>query len=1171
LAGEIKGGLVENCAVSGTILAGELQNAGLLAGYVSGRSAVSILRCGVAGAVTAACAGGLVGMIQAQSQTQGDKVRLEACHGSVRVKAIGDDAQAGGLVGHLEATMNNATLTDCYATGDVTAQSTGQSISRSLAGGLVGLQASQGGLAALYTSYATGAVKAIGYQACAGGLTGCAEDESPVTWQDCAALNASLEADFLTGAVVAMTSGNGNTDVQGCFRWDGLEDWEQLTTDFSAENLALAATWGSFSSSSWQTPTDGSLPILARAAGRQSGDLPLHLTDLTDTVVISTAERLAELAAKINGGSTGNSQSYAEGNYRLGADLDLSDLDWVPIGDANTPFSGEFDGAGHRITGLTVDGYAAAGLFGVLDSAVVENLLLPGCQVDGTGSAGAVAGVAIDSAIRNCAASGQIDATGQAGGLVGKGKNTAWDRLSFTGDVNGGTAAGGLIGDGEGELTDSHSAGTVTGGISGGLAGIWEGDMDRCYTTVSKGSSALVFGGLVGQLESSQLQNLVYLGKQVAPMAEEIADSASVSLERIRLWDGREPSSQEAGPLAEGIGDLPAGAAFFAAADFWQEGFWQTFETAAWSALAEELPLLAYDLADGEAPSYLRGDPAEDAALVLLCQEGDSLPSSALSRTLALEAVIDDAWQPVPLVGWSLAEREENGPALTTLAGNRASLTIPGNWVGSVTILAVLDRWPDVSGSFTLHINGDLGQSGAAVNLDREAARYGDRLTAAFTQPDGAIPARNVTLEWLVNDIAVGSGSTLDLSRADWIGYSVKVRARAANFASPVESPALLIGKKLYGGEVADPREQARTGDSLTLNSLAGYEYACVETGGSLSPDDWGRETYFPGLTPGISYSFYQRVAETADTEASLPSQPLLIALEKAAENGEDNEDDEDDEENNEGQEEEPPDKSGQEEGPPPEDSLPAENALSPAENPGQTILDPVYTDSSDETSNSENQSSSSPDTTQPISIDLTHSRGISLARTAAQSARRKGATTALITLNNPGRIRLETMKSMTAAAGMPLLIYADNLSEGRQVAVRISLNPARATKDLNLSAVVSYAQGSSSGKRTASKGGTALNRAQTVRELFWRAYGSDTAVISYGQREDFGMPVEIAALLEVPGGDPLLLPYWSYQRSTGIYRRMKEVAPWRDSRGYIHFQTDRAGDLVVGGPFRAR
>lgn len=130
-----------------------------------------------------------------------------------------------------------------------------------------------------------------------------------------------------------------------------------------------------------------------------------------------------------------------KGSFRLDADLDLRNLDWVPI-----DFSGTFDGNGHTLLNLTVkklgekkvtfwdgnnDPYLEtrlAGFFGHLQNAEVKDLTLLGVNIDLTVYEdcfiGGIAGCAEDSEIENCSVSGilSLRATAKAegvGGIVG--------------------------------------------------------------------------------------------------------------------------------------------------------------------------------------------------------------------------------------------------------------------------------------------------------------------------------------------------------------------------------------------------------------------------------------------------------------------------------------------------------------------------------------------------------------------------------------------------------------------------------------------------------------------------------------------------------------------------------------------------------------------------------
>lgn len=62
-------------------------------------------------------------------------------------------------------------------------------------------------------------------------------------------------------------------------------------------------------------------------------------------ITITTAEQLKEFAAKVNAGNTFEGKTVT-----LGADIDLDNGAWTPIGTNSTPFKGTFDGNNHTIS-----------------------------------------------------------------------------------------------------------------------------------------------------------------------------------------------------------------------------------------------------------------------------------------------------------------------------------------------------------------------------------------------------------------------------------------------------------------------------------------------------------------------------------------------------------------------------------------------------------------------------------------------------------------------------------------------------------------------------------------------------------------------------------------------------------------------------------------------------
>ena len=113
-------------------------------------------------------------------------------------------------------------------------------------------------------------------------------------------------------------------------------------------------------------------------------------------LTISTAATLKAFANMVNNGT-----NYFEGEtVKLGADIDLKDMEWTPIGSAykDHGFMGNFDGNGKTIKNLNItnialddDGYAYAGLFGVTEGIdkdnqnYIKNLTIENVNIKTTG------------------------------------------------------------------------------------------------------------------------------------------------------------------------------------------------------------------------------------------------------------------------------------------------------------------------------------------------------------------------------------------------------------------------------------------------------------------------------------------------------------------------------------------------------------------------------------------------------------------------------------------------------------------------------------------------------------------------------------------------------------------------------------------------------------------
>ena len=234
---------------------------------------------------------------------------------------------------------------------------------------------------------------------------------------------------------------------------------------------------------------------------------------------VTSAEGLKNIAKLVN-------EQWNLGiNITLTADINLSGIDWTPIGiDYNHQYTGTFNGGGHTITGLTVTGsYKYAGLFGDIDeNGTVKNVVLEDVQITSDNSSGYAGGVAGDSwgTIENCSVSGSVSGTTFAGGVVGSQWGGSITGCNSSATVKGVIFAGGIAGETNSgaSLTGCYATDDVTvendgtnnshaGGVVGYNGG---GTLTACYATGSvtgtgTGTGSCYVGGVTGDNASGTL------------------------------------------------------------------------------------------------------------------------------------------------------------------------------------------------------------------------------------------------------------------------------------------------------------------------------------------------------------------------------------------------------------------------------------------------------------------------------------------------------------------------------------------------------------------------------------------------------------------------------------------------------------------------------------------
>ena len=207
----------------------------------------------------------------------------------------------------------------------------------------------------------------------------------------------------------------------------------------------------------------------------------------------------------------------------IAPDTDISneyDFDGVP-------FSGTFDGNGHKILNLKIDTQADPndylGLFGEVNEGHICNLGLQNlniCGGDRSNYLGGLVGYNFEGRINNCYATGSIsgnDESENIGGLVGYNLSGCISYCYTMGKVSGQDSLGGLVGGAYfGILNKCYSTSTVRGiGIAWGLGGLigtnLQGSVSECYATGNlKGDGIL--GGLVGSNQDGNISNCYATG-----------------------------------------------------------------------------------------------------------------------------------------------------------------------------------------------------------------------------------------------------------------------------------------------------------------------------------------------------------------------------------------------------------------------------------------------------------------------------------------------------------------------------------------------------------------------------------------------------------------------------------------------------------------------------------
>lgn len=286
---------------------------------------------------------------------------------------------------------------------------------------------------------------------------------------------------------------------------------------------------------------------------------------------LTTPAHLMWYAANQNAGLLIGNEKVA-----LGADLDMKDLNFIPIAAEGKAFTGTFDGCGYSIRNLNVDTEGNGGLFAKLGlGAEIKNLAMMGATIKATGVAGTIAGSAVTGSIIKFDSVSVIDSTvtsetDVAGGLMGS-TNGATDVTVHGAVCDGvavtGTSAGGVLGNGNSALLKNvyvNASLTATSGKTGALA-LYSSNFTVKYAGYSKATVADKKDGTEFNTEAFATGEIAYLintyGARKAFGIENGKTSVSVTAVKMIRLGSKKIYTNKALPAGDGtaVYAIPSG------------------------------------------------------------------------------------------------------------------------------------------------------------------------------------------------------------------------------------------------------------------------------------------------------------------------------------------------------------------------------------------------------------------------------------------------------------------------------------------------------------------------------------------------------------------------------------------------------------------------------------
>lgn len=234
-----------------------------------------------------------------------------------------------------------------------------------------------------------------------------------------------------------------------------------------------------------------------------------YVVSTSTELTVNNTDQLMKFAASVNAGN-----DYAGKTITLNSNIDLTGKTWVPIGNAENPFRGTFNGVNHKISNLSINGTTNyVGLFGFLDGGIVENIEIQSVSITNTSddTGAAVGRIENNGKVSNVnILSGSITGNKRTGGVVGtiKAYGTIENCTNAASVTSNTYNAGGIVGAAyytvsgkEMYIISCTNTGAVTsnGNCAGGIVGLSAANVTGCTNRAKITGSGTSIGGIVGE------------------------------------------------------------------------------------------------------------------------------------------------------------------------------------------------------------------------------------------------------------------------------------------------------------------------------------------------------------------------------------------------------------------------------------------------------------------------------------------------------------------------------------------------------------------------------------------------------------------------------------------------------------------------------------------------